>query len=186
MPAPGLAGAHQMMNAGTALAMLRHSESFRSKPLDFSTGVKTVEWPGRLQRLTTGPLAARLPQGWELWLDGGHNDSGGEVLGQQAQLWSDRPLLLVFGMLGTKNAGAFLAPLAPYTAGLRAVAIPDEPLSLTPIQAAEAAVMAGIDAKAAGSVQAAIDDLVGHNTGPHRILICGSLYLAGKILAMSQ
>jgi dihydrofolate synthase/folylpolyglutamate synthase len=188
LPMPGLFGAHQMMNAGTAIAMLRHSAVFQ-KP-DFSAGMKKVEWPGRLQQLVDGPLAASLPKGWELWLDGGHNDSGGEVLGHQAEAWAAEadplPLTLIFGMLKTKNSIEFLRPLSAHSIGLQAIAIPDEPLSLTAQQAADAAMGLGMKAMTADNVLEAISHIVRSSSGRQRILICGSLYLAGKILSMSS
>ena len=148
-----------------------------------ATGLQTVEWPGRLQRLTRGPLAELLPAGWELWLDGGHNDSGGEVLAAQAAKWGDKPLLLVFGMLNTKQPQAFLQPLAPYVQAVRTVAIEDEPLSLSAEDAAAAARAAGLAAGMAIDPATAIKTLLAAGTSPGRILICGSLYLAGNVLA---
>ncbi len=197
----------------------------------FARGLQTVQWPGRLQRLTRGPLVELLPEGWELWLDGGHNDSCGEVLARQAAKWGDKPLLMVFGMLTTKDPQAFLQPLAPYVQAVRTVAIKDEPLSLTAEDAAAAARAAGMDAEVAGDLAAAIHALItspswerirrlspqglggvgegevpAGETSPSptapkafsrlrlgilshegevntaRILICGSLYLAGNVL----
>ncbi len=189
LPMPALLGEHQMMNAGTALAMLRCSGQFQSWKLDLAGGMNKVEWPGRLQRIETGALAELLPPHWELWLDGGHNDSGGEVLARQAMNWAVEeealPLTLIFGMLNTKKPADFLAPMAPYVRELRAIAIPDEPLSLSADEAAAAARDATIVARPAASIAEAVTDLAASGAGPRRILICGSLYLAGKILAMS-
>ena len=184
LPLPVLVGQHQVMNAATALAMLDVSGGF---PIDVEAirqGLAQVRWPGRLQRLSTGPLADLLPAGCELWLDGAHNDSGGEALGRQAALWRTdaMPLYLVFGVRADKDAAAILKPLAPFAARLRAVAIPGDAASLTAKAAAKAAMAAGfVDAQAAESVAAAIDSLVDSRV-PCRILICGSLYLAGAVL----
>jgi dihydrofolate synthase/folylpolyglutamate synthase len=180
LPLPGLLGAHQIQNAGAAIAALRHG-GFGLQPDAFVGGMTGVEWPGRLQRLTRGPLAASLPETCELWLDGGHNDSGGEVLAEQARRWSDKPLHAVFGMLSTKDISAFLAPLAPHIAEMRTVAIPDESLSLTAEDVLVAALTAGIQARSAATIPEAVAELAGK--GPCRILICGSLYLAGHVLA---
>jgi dihydrofolate synthase/folylpolyglutamate synthase len=182
LPPPALLGRHQWMNAGTALTMLDAAGGFRVSDDAVRRGLASVEWPGRLQRLTKGPLAAVLPAGWELWLDGAHNDSGGEVLGLQAASWCDMPLDLVFGVRAEKNAADVLRPLAPYAARLRAVAIPGDPASASSADAAAAAVAAGIaDSKPAGSLQEAVGALAGLR-GRRRILICGSLYLAGAVL----
>lgn len=183
LPPPGLLGAHQFINAGVAVASL-DGLPFTVSDEAVAKGLSGVEWPGRLQRLTRGPLVERLPAGWELWLDGGHNDSAGEVLATQAAVWGDRPLLAVFGMLTTKRPDEFLAPLSAHVARLRGVHIPGEEASLSAEAAAEAARRVGIgDSAAAGSVAAALDALIEAEAGPVRVLICGSLYLAGSVLA---
>ncbi|BAI73343.1 folylpolyglutamate synthase [Azospirillum sp. B510] len=187
LPMPGLAGAHQITNAGVAIACLDHlplavdDEAVRR-------GLAAVEWPARLQRLTHGPLADSLPPGWELWLDGGHNDSAGEVLARQAVDWSAGrpalPLLLIYGMLSSKDPFEFLGPLAPFTHALRAVAIPGEEASFTAEESCETAKLCGIrDHGAADGVDAALADLLASRPEPARVLICGSLYLAGSVLA---
>ena len=133
-------------------------ERLNSKAI--AAGLRTVQWPGRLQRLTRGPLVELLPAGWELWLDGGHNDSGGEVLARQAAQWSDKPLMMVFGMLTTKDPQAFLRPLAPYVQTVRTVAIEDEPLSLSAEASASAVRAAGMVAEGADNLVAAINALI--------------------------
>jgi dihydrofolate synthase/folylpolyglutamate synthase len=145
-----------------------------------------VDWPARLHKLEKGKLPALLPAGWELWLDGGHNDSAGEVLAEQALAWKKqdgRPLHLILGMIRTKNPAEFLTPLAPYVSSLQTVAIPDEEISLTGPELLNLTNAAGI--KAAGcatSVEEAIQEIVGMNSAAARVLICGSLYLAGNVL----
>ncbi|HEY0837193.1 MAG TPA: bifunctional folylpolyglutamate synthase/dihydrofolate synthase, partial [Azospirillum sp.] len=151
-------------------------------------GLAMAEWPARLQRLTRGPLADPLPPGWELWLDGGHNDSAGEVLAAQAAAWARQgpalPLDLVFGMLASKEPREFLAPLTPFVRSLRSVAIPGEEASLSAEDAAAAARACGIaDAEPAPDAAAALDSLTARAADPTRALICGSLYLAGSVLA---
>ena len=187
LPPPALLGRHQFMNAGTALAMLDATDGFSVDEPAVRRGLASVEWPGRLQRLTRGPLADMLPAGWELWLDGAHNDSGGESLGIQAADWRaatpSLPLDLVFGVRAEKQPADVLGPLAPFAERLRAVAIPDDPVSLSADQAAEAARSAGIaDSEPTASPDEAIRALTVAGGPPRRILICGSLYLAGAIL----
>jgi dihydrofolate synthase/folylpolyglutamate synthase len=247
LPLPALLGAHQLCNAGAAIAALRHafpspggegyqalaqralgavgegqrreSGTLSKQPaadrlpltrlatqtdlspwrgignMALCAGLRTVEWPGRLQRLTQGPLVELLPAGWELWLDGGHNDSGGEVLAQQAAKWGDKPLALVFGMLTTKDPQAFLQPLVPYVQAVQTVVIENEPLSLSAEDASVAARAAGMKAEAAENLVAAVSalQLISLRSLPHegevnttRILICGSLYLAGTVLATNS
>lgn len=189
LPPPGLMGAHQIGNAGLAIAATAHV------PLTIGddairTGLTRVEWPARLQRLTRGPLPALLPDGGELFLDGGHNDSAGEVLAAQLARWAadGRPLDLVFGMLGSKRPLDFLTPLAPHVRRLRAVTIPEEANSVPAADAAAFARQAGMDAAASTDVTTALSELVTADTGRHpaRWLICGSLYLAGSVLAENQ
>lgn len=189
LPAPGLAGAHQIVNAGTALACLDHLPGLPVGAAAVARGLGAVDWPARLQRLDRGPLAACLPAGWELWLDGGHNDSAGEVLAVQAARWQaedGRPLSLVFGMLANREPGEFLAPLVPHVRRLRAVTIQGEEGALSAADAAAAARAAGIiDAEPADDARAALGALVSAESGrvlPGRVLIAGSLYLAGQVL----
>ncbi len=185
LPAPALPGPHQIVNAATALTMLDVSGGVRIGTDAVRRGLTGATWPGRLQRLESGPLRDRLPAGWDLWLDGAHNDSGGEALARQAALWraEDRmPLNLVFGVRADKNPAEIVAPLLPFAGRLRAVAIPGDLTSLGADEVAEVAMAAGFaDSFAADSVAAAIDSLV-DSCVPQRILICGSLYLAGAVL----
>ena len=183
LPAPSLIGRHQIDNAGAAIACLEGLE--KALPVDtaaIARGLRRIEWPARLQPLTRGPLASLLAQGSELWLDGGHNQAGGEVLAQQAQTWRDRPLHLVFGMLNTHDARGFLKALASYAADVGTVAIPGEAKSLGAEEAAMAARAAGLAAESYASVGDAVRAAAA-KPGPSRILICGSLYLAGTVLA---
>jgi len=184
LPRPGLAGLHQIENAGCAIACLPHV------PLAVDTaavaaGLRGVEWPARLQRLTRGPLVEVLARqagpGAELWLDGGHNPGAGEVLAEAARTWRDLPFRVVFGMLNTKDGVGFLKPLAPFVERVRAVAIPGETASLSAEAAARFAREAGHEAEPAPSLESAVAELSA--PGPCRILICGSLYLAGKVMA---
>jgi dihydrofolate synthase/folylpolyglutamate synthase len=139
-----------------------------------------VEWPARLQRLVRGPLVDLLRPGAELYLDGGHNEAAAEVLRKWAAALTE-PLDLVFGMLSTKPPEAFLRILQPHVRSVRAITIPDEPLSLPAEAIAQAARTAGIcDVASAADVTAAVRALASNS---NRILICGSLYLAGRILA---
>mgnify|MGYP003482038842 CR=1 FL=1 len=140
------------------------------------------EWPPRCRRLAGGPRFEALPAGWELYLDGGHNPGAAEVLARQLALWRDRPLHLIYGMLTTKDAAGFLAPLAPFAADLHAVAIAGETHTMSAETAAQAARAAGIKAEAANSPGDALSKIIARARAPSRILICGSLYLAGQVL----
>jgi dihydrofolate synthase/folylpolyglutamate synthase len=183
LPPPGLLGWHQIANAGTAVAcMVQLADRFPLSDNAIAQGVRQVRWPARLQRLARGPLVDSLPQGIELWLDGGHNPSAGAALARTVAEWDDRPLRLVLGMLDTKDPVAFLRPLAPYLRGVRTVAVPGEAHALPPERLAALARAAGIEAEPAPSVTAAVAAHAAAGA-PARILICGSLYLAGSVLA---
>jgi dihydrofolate synthase / folylpolyglutamate synthase len=182
LPAPSLVGAHQIPNAGAALACLEQLRGFSLAPDAIAQGLRHIEWPARLQRLTHGPLVKSMPSGWELWLDGGHNSGAGAVLAEVLAGWCDRPLYLVVGMLNTKDASGFLAPLAPYVEALAGVTIPGEenPLSAEAIVAAAHSI--GMTATMAASVDAALARFMSDSEGG-RVLICGSLHFAGRVLA---
>ena len=176
LPPPSLAGAHQADNAGIAIAALLAS-GVDIPPAAIATGVGAAEWPGRLQRLS-GRLAARLPAGWELWLDGGHNPGGGQALAAHLPTWADRPVLLIVGMTQAKDTAEFLRPLLPFAASLWAVSERHQHNAL-PVEAIIEA--SGGIARPGPSVIEALDQAA-RLTGPARVLICGSLYLLGEVL----
>jgi dihydrofolate synthase/folylpolyglutamate synthase len=180
LPLPALPGAHQVANAGTAIACLECLPAAAATPQALAEGLRGIEWPARLQRLTRGPLVVAMP-GWEVWLDGGHNPAAGEALAATAQGWRDRPLHLVVGMLNTKDASGFLAPLAPYAQSLAAVTIPGEENPLPAAAIAATARAVGIAAGEAVSVEAALQ-VIRAKSARGRVLICGSLQFAGVVL----
>ena len=180
LPLPSLLGAHQVLNAGTAIACLEKLTGFTVGEGAITDGLRHIDWPGRLQLLRQGPLVAMMP-GWELWLDGGHNPAAGEVLGAVVADWRDRPLHLVVGMLNTKDTAGFLAPMAPYTKSLQAVTIPDEENPLPAAAIVAAARSVGIAASEAQSVEGALNAIAA-GAASGRILICGSLHFAGVVL----
>jgi dihydrofolate synthase/folylpolyglutamate synthase len=184
-PAPSLQGAHQLHNAGMAIACLEKLDGFDVGDAAIAEGLTNATWPGRLQRLRQGPLVELLPKGWELWLDGGHNAAAGEVLAAAARDWEDKPLDLIFGMLNTKDLSAFLCPVVPAIRACVSVAIPGEEASLSAEEAAQAARALLLRARPSEDLAAAIRNLVNDAERPGRILICGSLYLAGFILAQN-
>ena len=182
LPLPSLLGAHQVVNAGTAIACLEQLPGHPIAPDAIAAGLRHIDWPARMQRLTHGPLVAMLPDGWELWLDGGHNPGAGEVLAAAISSWADRPLYLVVGMLNTKDSVGFLGPLAPHAKALVAVTIPGEQNPLPAEAIAAAARSVGLPATTAASVEEALGSfMLGSRDG--RVLICGSLHFAGTVLA---
>ena len=182
LPLPSLIGAHQIVNAGTAIACLERLANFSLTREAIATGLRHIDWPARLQLLRRGPLIDAVPADWEVWLDGGHNPLAGEVLGEVAAGWHDSPLYLVVGMMNTKDAAGFIAPLAKHARALWAVTIPGEKNALPAETIVDAAASVGLPAQTADSVLAAIRGIPTRD-GNGRVLICGSLYFAGKVLA---
>lgn len=177
LPLPALPGVHQIDNAGAAIAGLR---LLGLDAAACEAAVSRPEWPARMQRLTRGPLAEAAP-GIELWLDGGHNPGAGEALAATLAGMARRPTHAICGMLNTKDVGGYMRPLAPHLAGLRAVSIPGEKNTLSAAETAAAATAAGIRAKTAGTVAEALAAIAAEAPRA-RVLICGSLYLAGSVL----
>jgi dihydrofolate synthase / folylpolyglutamate synthase len=188
LPAPALVGAHQIDNAATAVACIERlrAAQFRIDDAAVKKGLASVDWPARLQKLTRGPLVDALPPAAELWLDGGHNEDCGIVLARQAAEWAKEPaalpLYLIFGMQTTKDASGFLRPLARHARAARAVPIEGH-AAYTPQEGCARAADVGLDCLPANDIGAALEDLLATQPAPMRILICGSLYLAGDVLA---
>ena len=177
-PLPGLAGAHQVENAALAVACVRSLRGFAVGDAAVARGLEAARWPGRLQRVPWPGLA----EGWEFWVDGGHNAAAARALARTAEGWRDRPLDLVVGMLNTRPPADFVRPLAPVVRRLVAVPIPDQGASASADEVCAAARAAGIAAEAARDVGEAVARLTGGPAPPGRILVCGSLYLAGGVL----
>ncbi|MEE4347031.1 MAG: folylpolyglutamate synthase/dihydrofolate synthase family protein [Paracoccaceae bacterium] len=177
LPLPNLPGAHQIQNAGAALAALRH---LGQPDVTYEAAVTRAFWPARMQRLRHGPLVDLAPD-IELWLDGGHNPAAGEAIGAHLATLPRRPTHLICGMLNTKDIGGYLRPLAPQVDSLHAVSIPDTVATLPAEETAQAATVAGIAASVSGSVAEALADIAAQDPQA-RVLICGSLYLAGGVL----
>lgn len=199
---PSLEGEHQFANAATAAACidaLRHLPSLpgsmaeaqsrnrydvigRINDAAITCGIASAAWPARLQRLTSHPLAGLLPASCELWLDGGHNPHAGAMLaqwGRQRQL----PLYLICGMIEGKDSAGFLAPFKGIAQRVYCVTIPEEPKTQSADVLALVAASTGMDACAASDMEHALHLIAAHAQGPALVLICGSLYLAGWVLA---
>ncbi|MBD3665609.1 bifunctional folylpolyglutamate synthase/dihydrofolate synthase [Sulfitobacter aestuariivivens] len=177
LPPPNLPGAHQVINAGAALAALRYLNMDEAA---CEAAVTQAHWPARMQRLKAGPLVD-IAGGAELWLDGGHNPAAGIALAEVLAARRDRPTHLICGMLNTKDIAGYLRPLAAQADTLHAVSIPGEASTLPASETARAAREVGLTAYEADSVEAALRAVVTREPGA-RVLICGSLYLAGNVL----
>lgn len=190
LPLPKLPGRHQLANAATAIAALRRIGGRYAAESGIEWGLKNVEWPARMQRLTRGPLIDAAPEGAEVWLDGGHNPHGGAVVAQTMADFEERapkPLYVICGMLKTKDAVGYLLPFRGIAKHVTTIAIAGEQASLGAGALYDAARMAGLEASPADDLLDAMMQVSAwartrESEGSPRILICGSLYLAGQVL----
>jgi dihydrofolate synthase/folylpolyglutamate synthase len=184
LPPPALLGRHQFDNASLAIAAARHFQ-LQLGPEHFETGLRTVSWPARIMPLR-GRLNAELPAGHELWLDGAHNAHGAAALAlalEDMQRRRPAPLIMILGMMNTRAPADFLAPFAGMVTKLYGVGIPGEENAHGAAAIAEGACRAGFDAELRSGVKAALRSAAG--TPGARVVICGSLYLAGHVLALN-
>lgn len=179
LPRPSLHGAHQFANAALAVAALRAQDAFTVSPPAMAHGIATAAWPARLQDITAA-FADRLPKGAQVMLDGGHNPAGAAALAA-ALAHQPRPTTVIMGMLANKDARAFIAALRPHAAALIATAIPGEDCH-PPEHLSALATGMGLRAHTAANPQAAIAQALPHIQADERLLICGSLYMAGQVL----
>jgi dihydrofolate synthase / folylpolyglutamate synthase len=189
LPLPNLAGAHQLENAGAAIAALRQTESFALSDKAIAQGLTDVIWPARMQHLKSGPLVDAAGQDAEVWLDGCHNPSGGQAaaatladLDEQHPL----PLYLICAMQNTKDAVRFFENFRGLARQIYTFTAPGAEAAVTAEDLADMARAAGLEAAPITSLEAGVGRAVGHadaETGDApRILMCGTLYLAGHIL----
>ncbi len=177
LPMPALLGAHQVQNGGAALAALR---ALAKPEAACQAALTKAVWPARMQRLRRGPLSEEAGQA-ELWLDGGHNPAGGAAVAEALQRLQDKPTYLICGMLNTKDVKGYLRPLAPLTKQLYGVTIPEQAATLSAEETVAAAHAVGMEAEVAADITSAIHAIIARDPNA-RILICGSLYLAGVVL----
>lgn len=189
LPRPALIGTHQISNAGTAVAAALELPELGLDEHAIGRGLMTVEWPARMQRLSGGPLTAKLQPGSEVWLDGGHNPAGASALADTLAMLEERapkPLVLVCALMGQKDASGFFTPFRGLARHVYTVPIPGaHEAPFAPDALAALARGFGFEAVAATSVPEAIARIEAQ-PGPKRIMICGSLYLAGHVLALQD
>jgi dihydrofolate synthase/folylpolyglutamate synthase len=189
LPRPALIGRHQILNAGTAVATALQLPGLISIA-GIERGLVDVRWPARMQRLGPGPLQTAVGPNAELWLDGGHNPAGGRAIADTLAMLDDKSpktVVLVVGMMGLKDTAGFLGHFKGLVRRVLTVPIPGahEPPK-TPGELAEIARRAGLDAAPALDLMAALRTISAMAGGPYRVLICGSLYLAGHVLALHE
>lgn len=190
-PAPGLAGAHQYVNAATAIAAIKALRDFDVTDKQISQGLLDVEWPARLQRLKTGALASQLPEKWELWLDGAHNDAAAHVLGCTLEDWQkQRPMnsYVILGMTRGRDVASFLSHMKSHIDYVAAILVETEPSAIAAEKIAAAASSVGLESAAYDSLEDAMVGIIDRHVGlePARILITGSLYLSSDALKANK
>ena len=181
LPLPNLLGTHQIQNAGIAIAALTQLTGRKEA---FYGAVSKAKWPARMQKLSTGPILATLGHS-DVWLDGGHNPAAGKALASYLSKQNNRPTVLICGLLKTKDATGYLSPLSNLVKFLAAVSIPNEQNTLTAEETAKSANELGINSKSFTSISEGVQ-FVANQFPDCRVLICGSLYLAGQILGENQ
>ncbi len=188
LPLPRLPGRHQYANAAAAIRAVR-SAGFSLTDTEIEAAMRSVEWPARLQRLTDGALVAEAPEGAEVWLDGGHNPGAGEVIAEALAGFEEkqsRPLFLIVGMINTKDPIGYLRAFVGLAEYVFTVPIRNSDVGIDPVALASSAYDAGLVAEPVSSVAealAGIRRLSKPDKAAPRILIGGSLYLAGDVLA---
>ncbi len=186
LPAPKLYGRHQFENAGLAISALRALPLFHIPPAAFEAGMVKADWPARLQRLSAGALVDLVPDGSELWLDGGHNPDGGRAIAAALADLEERvsrPLVLIVGMIASKDVDGFLRNFTGLARRLIAVPVPSADKGVPADAVADAARALDLPAVARGNLTEALDAVRKLDLDPPpRILITGSLYLAGDVL----
>jgi dihydrofolate synthase/folylpolyglutamate synthase len=187
LPLPRLAGRHQIDNAGVSIAeaSIVFGGALTERALEY--GLTHAQWPARMERLPIGALHAYVGEGTEIWLDGGHNAAGGQVTAHALAELDERlprPVHLLWGMMETKDAHAYIAPFKGLVERIYTVPIPEEPNAFAPAALAEIAKAEGFDVVATESVPAALLKSQETAKGPARVLVCGSLYLAGHVLKL--
>ncbi|MES2058831.1 MAG: folylpolyglutamate synthase/dihydrofolate synthase family protein [Pseudomonadota bacterium] len=186
-PLPALTGPHQPENLALAIAMLRHQRALPIPSEAYRDAAGAARWPARMQRLGQGPLTALLPHGSQLWLDGGHNPAAGiAVAAALREIVGTGPgIQLVLGMLANKDPEGLLAPIREFIASLYAVPVPDHECH-APEELAALARGMNIPAFVASGPVAALTAIAGESEGPRTVLILGSLYLSGEVLAAND
>lgn len=187
MPKPALFGIHQNLNAATAVAALRCLPQYEISLTNIQQGIKSAEWPARLQKIRSGVLFEMLPNGAELWVDGAHNPSGAEMLAETiSKEWSDEKVYLINGRTANRNIADFLKYFEGKIEMVAGVKVISEPSGEDAEKIANIAKELGFEAEAFVNIKEAVEHIVKNAKAPYKILAAGSLYLAGDVLAANN
>ncbi len=186
LPLPNLYGRHQIINAGAAIAAISAIDDIHITRDSFAAGITNAEWPARLDLLEIGPLHRYVPDGTEIWLDGGHNSHAAIAIADAIKVLNDKKLILIIGMLNTKKCLEFLKPFREITDAVIAINIPDSINSHTPQKIVHDAKLLGIPAGTGIDLLGALEHTQEYPKDSVRVLICGSLYLAGYAMKIHR
>ena len=181
MPQPSLEGPHQIINASTAVATLRCIEGYSISYENIVDGISNTYWSARMEKITNGVIHSIIPDQWEFWIDGAHNNAGARMLSEIIKNWADKPLYVIHGRTINRDIKTFLYPLKGYIKHLFAVKVRSEPLSEDPNKIVKIASSMGFKATASDSIIDAVYAIKAQENKETRILVCGSLYLAGDV-----
>ena len=182
LPKPSLFGPHQYLNAGNAVAAIQCiSERFNITNEHISKGIETASWAARMERITRGALLNLIDDGWEIWLDGAHNKAASQMLSHVADEWSDKPLFAIAGITKGRKCDDFFLPLKDKVQHVCGIRVESEPSAYSAEEVSRQISQIGIDTSPADDIEDAIKQIKQKSDKPSRILICGSLYLAGDI-----
>ena len=175
------------MNAAQAAVMARSLSEFDISTAHIEAGFRAVEWPARMQQLRRGPIIDAVPESWDVWLDGGHNPAAGEIIADHGRaVWQDQPLHLVVGMINSKEPEGYFRAFSEIAASVHCVTIPDEAAAIQATDLRDIALSVGLKVDVADDALSAVKKIAEDQFKSSRILICGSLYFAGKILKDHQ
>jgi len=183
LPKPSLAGIHQYLNAATAVAsILSIKETLPVSMTNIHHGIGNTYWPARLEHIQSGKLHSQLPEGFELWVDGAHNDEGAKMLAAHINHeWKDKPTIMINGRTGNRDIEGFLKYFKDSVKQIYSIRVESEPLAEDPQKICKVANGLGFEGAVSLDIENAVDTIIKKSNEPVRIIVCGSLYLAGDI-----
>jgi dihydrofolate synthase/folylpolyglutamate synthase len=186
LPRPALLGDHQIVNAGAAITAVKCLQGFDVPDSAIAEGLQNAKWMARMQAITSGKLIDRLPQGWEIWIDGAHNMAGAHIVSCVMDDWQDRPIYVISGFTRNRSATDFFKCFLGKVKFIGGVVVETELSAQTAETVADAATSLGIPAKPFDSIEEALDFFTTISDEPARVIFCGSLYLASDALKANR
>jgi len=185
LPPPSLKGDHQIINSGAAIAAMIALQGFKIDESAIRKGIQTAKWPARMRPITTGTLTKMLPGGWEVWVDGAHNEAGAQVLSCALDDLEEKPTYLICGFTKGRSVTKFLSYLKGKAEAVCAVTIQTEPNAQNADDIAAEAKSVGFEAAHFEGIEEALKFIIDHSKGEGRVVFCGSLYLASDAMRIN-